>query len=84
MAHYETAFKLKVVKRFLAAEGGAKMRTWVSHYQLHGDPAINASADLIVQNAPLTRKLLARITGSRLHGLDQRNSQRHRRPQTRH
>jgi transposase len=44
----ETAFKLKVVKSFLAGEGGAKLlarkwsapeekiRTWVSHYRLHG------------------------------------------------
>lgn len=48
MAKYETAFKLKVVKSFLAGEGGAKLlarrwsapeekiRTWVNHYRLHG------------------------------------------------
>ena len=48
MGKYETDFKLKVVKTFLAGEGGAKLlarrwsvpeekiRTWVSHYQLHG------------------------------------------------
>lgn len=48
MAKYETAFKLKVVKSFLAGDGGAKLlarrwsvseekvRTWVSHYRLHG------------------------------------------------
>ena len=48
MAKYETAFKLKVVKSFLGGEGGAKLlarkwsvpeekiRTWVSHYRLHG------------------------------------------------
>ena len=44
----QTEFKLQVVKRFLAGEGGAKLlsrqwsvpeekiRTWVSHYRLHG------------------------------------------------
>jgi len=48
MERYKTAFKLKVVKSFLAGEGGAKLlgrqgavpeekiRTWVSHYRLHG------------------------------------------------
>ena len=48
MAKYESVFKLKVVKSFLAGDGGAKLltrrwsvpeekiRTWVSHYRLHG------------------------------------------------
>jgi transposase len=48
MAKYETAFKLKVVESFLAGDGGAKLlarrwsvpeekiRTWVSHFRLHG------------------------------------------------
>lgn len=48
MKKHETEFKLKVVKSFLAGEGGAKLlarhwkvpeekiRTWVSHYRLHG------------------------------------------------
>lgn len=48
MAKYESAFKLKVVTSFLAGDGGAKLlarrwsvpeekvRTWVSHYRLHG------------------------------------------------
>jgi transposase len=48
MAKYEAAFKLKVVKSFLAGDGGAKLlarrwsvteekvRTWVNHYRLHG------------------------------------------------
>lgn len=48
MKKYKTEFKLKVVKSFLAGEGGAKLlarrwkvpeekiRTWVSHYRLHG------------------------------------------------
>ena len=48
MTKYQTEFKLKIVKRFLAGEGGAKLlsqqcavpeekiRTWVSHYRLHG------------------------------------------------
>ena len=48
MANYETAFKLKVVKSFLAGDGGAKLlarrwavpeekiRTWVNHFRLHG------------------------------------------------
>ena len=48
MGKYEAEFKLKVVKSFLAGEGGAKLlarrwsvpeekvRTWVSHYRLHG------------------------------------------------
>jgi transposase len=48
MKKYETKFKLKVVESFLAGEGGAKLlarrwsvpeekvRTWVSHYRLHG------------------------------------------------
>lgn len=48
MKKYETEFKLKIVERFLAGEGGPKLlsrrwsvpeekvRTWVSHYRLHG------------------------------------------------
>ena len=48
MSKYKTEFKLEVVKSFLAGEGGAKLlarrwsvpeekiRTWVSHYRLHG------------------------------------------------
>jgi transposase len=48
MKKYSTQFKLKVVKSFLAGKGGAKLlsrqwlvneskvRTWVSHYRLHG------------------------------------------------
>ena len=48
MKKYQTDFKLKVVKSFLAGDGGAKLlarqwsvpeekiRTWVSHYRLHG------------------------------------------------
>ena len=48
MRKYETKFKLKVVKSFLNGDGGAKLlarqwsvpeekiRTWVSHYRLHG------------------------------------------------
>ncbi len=48
MKKYNTAFKLRMVKRFLAGEGGAKLltrqwsvheekiRTWVSHYRVHG------------------------------------------------
>ena len=48
MKKYPTGFKLKVVKSFLAGDGGAKLlarqwsvpeekiRTWVSHYRLHG------------------------------------------------
>ena len=48
MEKYKTEFKLKVVNSFLAGEGGAKLlsrrwsvpeekiRTWVSHYRLHG------------------------------------------------
>ena len=48
MEKYKTEFKFKVVKSFLAGEGGAellarhwsvpeeKIRTWVSHYRLHG------------------------------------------------
>jgi len=48
MEKYKTEFKLKVVKSFLAGDGGAKLlarrwtvpeekiRTWVSHYRLHG------------------------------------------------
>lgn len=48
MAKYETAFKLKAVRSFLAGDGGAKLlagrwsvpeekiRTWVNHYRLHG------------------------------------------------
>jgi transposase len=48
MDKYESEFKLKVVESFLAGEGGAKLlarrwsvpeekiRTWVSHYRLHG------------------------------------------------
>ena len=48
MEKYKTEFKLRVVKSFLAGEGGAKLlarqwsvpeekiRTWVSHYRLHG------------------------------------------------
>ena len=48
MKQYKTDFKLDVVQSFLAGEGGAKLlarrwsvseeriRTWVSHYRLHG------------------------------------------------
>lgn len=48
MKKYKTEFKLEIVKSFLAGEGGAKLlarqwsvpeekiRTWVSHYRLHG------------------------------------------------
>ena len=48
MGKYETEFKFKVVKSFLDGDGGAKLlarqwlvpeekiRTWVSHYSLHG------------------------------------------------
>jgi transposase len=48
MEKYKTEFKLKVVKSFLAGDGGAKLlarqwsvpeekiRTWVNHYRLHG------------------------------------------------
>ena len=48
MKKYQTKFKLEIVKRVLAGEGGAKLmarqwsipeekiRTWVSHYRLHG------------------------------------------------
>jgi transposase len=48
MKKYSTEFKLKVVQGFLAGNGGAKLlarqwslpeekiRTWVSHYRLHG------------------------------------------------
>ena len=48
MEKYKTEFKRKVVKSFMAGEGGAKLlarqwsvpeeniRTWVSHYRLHG------------------------------------------------
>jgi transposase len=48
MRKYETKFKLKVVESFLAGDGGAKLlarlwsvpeekiRSWVSHYRLHG------------------------------------------------
>ena len=47
MKKHQTEFKLEVVKRFLAGEGGPKLlsrqwsvpeekiRTWVSHYRLH-------------------------------------------------
>jgi transposase len=48
MSKYTTEFKLEVVQSFMAGEGGAKLlarrwsvheekiRTWVSHYRLHG------------------------------------------------
>jgi transposase len=48
MKKYQTEFKLKLVKRFLAGDGSAKLlarqwsvpeekiRNWVSHYRLHG------------------------------------------------
>lgn len=48
MKKYQTEFKLEIVKRFLAGEVGPKLlswqwsvpekkiRTWVSHYRLHG------------------------------------------------
>jgi transposase len=47
MEKYKTEFKFKVVKSFMAGEGGAKLlarqwsvpeekiRTWASHYRLH-------------------------------------------------
>ena len=48
MKKHETEFKLQVIKSFLAGEAGAKLlarrwsvseskiRTWVSHYRVHG------------------------------------------------
>lgn len=48
MKKYQTEFKLKVVSRFLAGDGGAKLlarqwsvpeekiRNWICHYRLHG------------------------------------------------
>ena len=48
MKKYQKELKLKVVQSFLAGDGGAKLlarqwsapegkiRTWVSHYRLHG------------------------------------------------
>lgn len=54
MKKYQTEFKLEVVKSFLAGEGGAKLlarrwsvpeekiRTWVSHYRLHGIDGLRA------------------------------------------
>jgi len=48
MKKYTTEFKLEVVQRFMAGEGGVKLlarrwsvsegkiRTWVSHYRQHG------------------------------------------------
>ena len=61
MKKYQTEFKLEIVKRFLAGEGGPKLlsrqwsvpeekiRTWVSHYRLHGIdgllPKRSASSD---------------------------------------
>ena len=54
MKKYETEFKLEVVQSFLAGEGGAKIlarqwsipeekiRTWVSHYRLHGIGGLRA------------------------------------------
>lgn len=53
MKKYQTEFKLKVVKRLLAGDGGAKLlarqwsvpeekiRTWVSRYRLHGIDGLN-------------------------------------------
>ena len=58
MEKYKTEFKLKVVKSFLAGEGGAKLlarhwsvpeekiRTWVSHYRLHGIDGLTGSKAL--------------------------------------
>ena len=52
MGKYETRLKRKVVESFLAGDGGAKLlarrwsvpeekvRTWVSHYRLHGVAAL--------------------------------------------
>ena len=58
MKEYKTEFKLEVVKSFLAGEGGAKLlarqwsvpeekiRTWVSHYRLHGiEPSVGSKGD---------------------------------------
>lgn len=54
MANYETTFKLKIVNSFLAGDGGAKLlarrwsiseekvRTWVSHFRLHGIDGLRA------------------------------------------
>ncbi len=56
--------------RIITAEDlRAPYRSFIKKF--HGEPAINESADLIVQDATLTRKLLARIAGSRLNDLDQ-------------
>ena len=54
MGKYKTEFKLEVVQSFLAGEGGAKLlarrwsvpeeeiRTWVSHFRLHGIDGLRA------------------------------------------
>jgi transposase len=54
MKKYRTEFKLEVVQSFLAGEGGAKflarrwsvpeekIRTWVSHYRLHGSGGLRS------------------------------------------
>lgn len=47
----------------------APCRSFIQRF--HGAQAISESADLIVQDTALTRKLLARIAGSRLNDLDQ-------------
>lgn len=53
MKKYQTEFKLKIVKSFLAGDGGAKLlarqwsvpeekvRTWVNHYRIHGIDALS-------------------------------------------
>ena len=63
MKKYQTGFKLKVVTSFLAGDGGAKLlarqwsvpeekiRTWVSHYRLHGIDGLRPSAARTVRSS---------------------------------
>lgn len=69
MKKYNTAFKLEVVQSFLAGEGGAKLlarrwsipeekiRTWVSHYRVHGIAGLRPKRS--AYSAPFKLQVLA-------------------------
>ena len=76
MKKYKTEFKLEVVQSFLAGEGGAKLlarrwsvpevkiRTWVSHYRLHGIDGLRPKRSAYI--AQFKQQVLSRQDRERL------------------
>src|SRR5688572_30798455 len=76
MKKYKTEIKLEVVQSFLAGEGGAKLlarrwsvpeeklRTWVSHYRLHGIDGLRPKCS--AYGAQFKLQVLARLDREQL------------------